>query len=138
MGRSNELTPQGKQEYKEVFKGVNSSDFSINLVDRRNDRWKFSVQRNVVGGRQTITITIPKVPTKGSYFGWCTCGLAQHDAIPCKHMAVVVVNLRVLVLTRLNVMPFWWTHAQWQVQFGKEVSPECFANMEVIRPEFMP
>ena len=32
---------------------------------------------------------------------------------------------------------FWWMRAQWQVQFGKEISAECFANMEVIRVEFM-
>ncbi len=34
---SNELTPRGKQEYKEVFDGVNYRDFSINLVDHGND-----------------------------------------------------------------------------------------------------
>ncbi len=51
---SNKLTPWGKQEYKEVFEGVNCCDFSINLADCGNDGWEFSVQRNVVGGRQTI------------------------------------------------------------------------------------
>jgi len=44
-------------------------------------------------------VTIPKVLTKGSYFGWCTCGLAQPDAIPCDHIAGVVVSLHVPVLT---------------------------------------
>jgi hypothetical protein len=95
---TSELTLRGKKEYTEVFKGVNSCDFSINLVDRRNDRWEFSVQRNVVGGRQANMVMIPKVPTKGSYFGWCTCGLTQRDAIPCKPMVAVVVSPRVPVL----------------------------------------
>jgi hypothetical protein len=89
---SNELTPRGEQEYKEVFDGVNYRDFSINLVDHVNDEWKFSVLRNVVGGRMTNTVTIPKVLTKGSYFGRFTCGLAQRNAIPCKHMAAGVVS----------------------------------------------
>ena len=53
-------------------------------------------------------------------------------------MAAVVVSLCVPVLTQLNSMPFWWARSQWQVQFGKEVSAECFANMEVIRAEFTP
>ena len=44
-------------------------------------------------------VTIPKVLTKGSYFGRCTCGLAQRDAILCNHMAGFVVSLRVPVLT---------------------------------------
>jgi hypothetical protein len=96
---SNELTPRGKQEYKEVFNGVNYRDFSINLVDRGNDGWEFSVLRNVAGGRMTNTVTIPKVPTKGSYFGRCTCELAQRDAIPCEHMAAVVVSSRIPALS---------------------------------------
>ncbi len=96
---SNELTPRGEQEYKEVFKGVNYRDFSINLVDRGNDRWEFSVLRNVVGGRMTNTVTIPKVPIKGSYFGRCTCGFAQRHAIPCKHMATVVVSSEIPALS---------------------------------------
>jgi hypothetical protein len=30
-------------------------------------------------------------------------------------------------------MPFWWKRAQWQEQFPREVTAQCFANMEVIR-----
>ncbi len=95
----NELTPHGKQEYKEVFDGVNYCDFSINLMDRGNDGWEFSVLRNVVGRKMTNTVTIPKVPTKGSSFGRYTCGLAQRDAIPCKHMAAVGVSSQIPALS---------------------------------------
>jgi hypothetical protein len=35
-------------------------------------------------------------------------------------------------------MPFWWTRAQGQLQYGKDVLAECFANMEVVRAEFQP
>jgi hypothetical protein len=133
---SNKLTPRGKQEYKEVFKGVNYRDFNINLLDCGNDGWEINVLRNVVAGRQTNTVTIPKGPTKGLYFGRCTCGLAQHDAIPCEHMATVVVSSQIPVLSRTNIMPFWWTRAQWQEQFGKDVLAECFVNMELIRVKF--
>jgi hypothetical protein len=104
---SNELTPRGEQEYKELFDGVNYRDFGINLGDCGNDGWEFSVPRNVAGGRMTNTVTIPKVPTKGSYFGRCTCGLPQRDAIPCKHMAAVVVSSRIPALSRTNIMLFW-------------------------------
>jgi hypothetical protein len=135
---SNELTPRGKQEYKEVFNGVNYRDFSINLFDRGNDGWEFSVLRNVVGGRMTNTVTIPKIPTKGSYFGRCTCGLAQHNAIPCEHMAAVLVSSQIPALSQTNIMLFWWMLAQWQLQYGKYVLTECFANMEVVRAEFQP
>jgi hypothetical protein len=118
---SNKLTPRGGQEYKEVFKGVNYRDFTMNIVDRGNNWWEISVLRNVVGGRQSDTVTIPKEPTKGLYFGRCTCGLAQRDAILCKHMAAVVVSSQIPVLSQTNIMLFWWTHAHWQEQLGKDV-----------------
>ncbi len=108
---SNELTPRGKQEYKEVFDGVNYHDFSINLMDHGNGGWEFSVLKNIAGGRMTNTVTIPKVLTKGFYFGRCTCGLAQRDAIPCEHMAAVVVSSQIPALSQTNIMPFWWKRA---------------------------
>jgi hypothetical protein len=135
---SNELTPHGEQEYKEVFDEINYRDFTINIQDRGNDCWEFSVLRNIAGGRVSNFVTIPKVPTKGSYFGRCTCGLTQRDAISCEHMAAVVVSSRIPALTRTNIMPFWWTSAQWQLQYGKDVLVECYANMEIIRAEFEP
>ncbi len=115
---------------------MNYRDFTMNIVNRGNNGWEISVLRNIVGGRQSNTVTIPKEPTKGLYFGRCTCGLAQRNAIPCKHMAAVVVSSQIPVLSRTNIMPFWWMHAQWQEQLGKDVSAKCFANMELIRSEF--
>ena len=80
-------------------------------------------------------VIIPKEPTKGSYFGQCTCGLVKRDAVLCEHMAAIVVSSRIGVLTRHNIMPFWWKRAQWQEQFPREVTAQCFANMEVIRAD---
>jgi hypothetical protein len=96
---SNELTPRGEQEHKEVFDGINYRDFTINLQDRGNDCWEFSVLRNIAGGRMSNLVTIPKVPMKGSYFGRCTCGLTQCNAIPCEHTAAVVVSSQIPALT---------------------------------------
>jgi hypothetical protein len=50
---TNKLTLRSEKEYNEVFEGINSRYFSINLADRGNDGCEFSVQRNVVGrGKQ--------------------------------------------------------------------------------------
>ena len=37
-----------------------------------------------------------------------TCGLVKRDAVPCEHMAAIVVSSRIGVLTRHkhNIMPF--------------------------------
>ena len=62
--------------------------------------------RQLVSAAQKHTVIIPKEPTKGSYFGHCTCGLAKCDAVPCEHMAAIVVSSRIGVLTRHNIMLF--------------------------------
>ncbi len=131
----NEFSPRGEKEYSEVFDGVNYRDFTINIVDRGNDAWECTVTRRLVSVVAKHTVIIPKEPTNGSYFGQCTCGLATRDAVPCEHMAAIVVSSRIGVLTRNNIMPFWWKRTQWQKQFPREVSAQCFANMEVIRDD---
>ena len=126
---NNELTPRGKQKYREVFDGVNYQDFTINVVDRGVEGWECSVTRRLVSATQKNMVIIPKEPTKESYFGKCTCGLDKRDAIPCEHMAAVVVSSRIGVLTRYNIMPFWWKRVQWQEQFSRDVSAECHAKL---------
>jgi hypothetical protein len=134
----NELSPRGEQEYKEVFDGVNYRDFTINIVDRGGEGWECSVTRRLVGVTHRNTVIFPKEPTRGSYFGHCTCGLDKRDSVPCEHMAAVVVSSRIDVLSRYNVMPFWWTRAQWQAQFPRESVAVCHANMEVIMADYEP
>ena len=102
-----ELSPRGKKEYREVFDGINYQDFTINIVECGNETWECSVTRRLVNTAQKNMVIIPKVPTKGSYFGQCTCGLPKRDAVPCEHMAAIVVSSRIGVLTQHNIMPFW-------------------------------
>jgi len=135
---STELSPRGEKEYTEVFEGINYQDFTINIVERGNEAWECSVTRRLVNTAHKNTVIIPKLPTKGSYFGQCTCGLAKRDAVPCEHMAAIVVSSRIGVLTRHNIMPFWWKRSQWQEQLPQDVTPECYANMEVIRDNYEP
>jgi hypothetical protein len=73
----NEFSPRGEKEYSKVFNGVNYRDFTINIVDRGNEAWECSVIRRLVSAVAKHTVIIPKEPTKGSYFGQCTCGLVN-------------------------------------------------------------
>ena len=64
-----ELTRRVKVEYDDVFANISSFDFTINVSEGLLD-YTCTVQRNVnaksrVGG----TVTIPKEPIRGSYFG---------------------------------------------------------------------
>jgi hypothetical protein len=128
---ANYLTPRGDNEYQEVFDGVSYREFSIVVVER-DKSWECSVKRLHNTLAQKHTVSIPKEPTRGSFFGECTCGLVMHNAVPCEHMAAVVCSSRIAGLTWLNIMPFWWTRKQWQEQFPKEVTWICYANMEVL------
>jgi hypothetical protein len=131
----NELSPRGEQEYSEVFEGINYREFTIYIMDRGDEAWECTVTRRLIGAVAKHKVIIPKEPTKGSYFGQCTCGLSKRDAVPCEHMAAIVVSSRIGVLTRNNIMPFWWKRAQWRKQFPREVTAQCFANMEVVRED---
>jgi len=109
--QSNNLTPRGDKEYKEVFDGVNYREFSIVIVEC-DKSWECSVKRlNTLARKHTVRL--PKEPTRGSYFRKCTCGLVTRNAVPCEHMATVVCGSRIAVLNRRNIMPFWWTRKQW-------------------------
>jgi len=84
---NNELTPRGDKEYSEVFDGINYQDFTINILDRGDEAWECTIIRRLVSMVAKHKVIIPKDPTKGSYFGQCTCGLSKRDAVPCEHMA---------------------------------------------------
>ena len=116
-----DLTPRGDKEYNEVYNGVNYREFSIIIVERHTS-WECGVKRLDNTLAQKHTVTILKEPTRGSFFGECTCGLVRHDAVPCEHMAAVACSSRIAGLTRLNIMPFWWTRKQWQQQLPQEVT----------------
>ena len=133
--QENHLTPRGDKEYHEVFHGVNYREFSINVVEC-DESWECSVKRlhNTLAQRQTVSIH--KELTRGSIFGKCTCGLVRRDAVPCEHMAAVACSSRIAGLTRLNIMPFWWTRKQWQEQFAQEVTSISYTNMEVIKADY--
>jgi hypothetical protein len=132
--QTNDLTPRGEKEYNEVFDGVNYGEFSIIIVER-DQSWECSVKRlNTMAWKHTVSL--PKEPTRGPYFGKCTCGLVTRDAVPCEHMAAVVCSSRIAGLNRQNIMPFWWTTTQWQEQFPQEVKVRYYTNMEVIRANY--
>ena len=133
-----ELTSRGKVEYDKVFTNISSFDFTINVSEGLLD-YTCTVWRNVNSkSRGGGTVTIPKEPIRGSYFGKCTCGLDTRDAVPCEHMAAVVVSSRIPLLTRENIMPYWWWTNHWKKQFPKDFLAECHVSMETICEDGQP
>ena len=56
----------------------------------------------------------------GSRFGTCSCGFPKKEGIPCDHMVAITKAGRIPNLSRVELMPFWHTRAQWQLQFPKD------------------
>jgi hypothetical protein len=77
-------------------------------------------------------------PSHRGIFGTCTCGVDKRGSIPCKHMAALVVSSRILDLTQHNIMPYWWTTAQWKKQFPLATGAHCNNNMATIRDDHVP
>jgi hypothetical protein len=57
------------------------------------------------------TVVIPCTGGFGLRFGSCTCEVPAKDSAPCKHMVIVVKSLSIERLTRVQIMPYWWTTA---------------------------
>jgi hypothetical protein len=78
---------------------VNYREFSI-IVMERDESWECSVKQLINTLAPKHTVSIPKEPTRGLYFGECTCGLVTCDAVPCEHMAAVACSSRIAGLNR--------------------------------------
>ena len=130
-----ELTPRGKLEYDEVFANINAFDFTI-TVSEDEFGYVCTVRRNINSQtREGGTVTIVKEATRESFFGKCSCGVDSRDAVPCEHMASVVISSRIPNLTRENIMPYWWRTDHWRLQFPRDVMAECNISIETIRED---
>jgi len=85
------------------------------------DSHKFVISKKSTATREYIVV-LPKMPLDhGSKFGSCTCSFPRKEAIPCDHMVAIVKQGAVPSITRVELMPFWYTRAQWQLQYSKDV-----------------
>ena len=55
---------------------------------------------------------------------WSTvCDFQQpKDGILCRHMVVVAMSSKIDGLTRIHIMPYWWTTAHWRDQCPMDVN----------------
>jgi hypothetical protein len=102
------------------------------ITKEKDDRYEVVESRRAQPNKM-FYVVIPKEPVNGSYFGRCSCGVDKRDAVPCDHMAAIVVSSRIPMLMRINIMPYWWTRATWKLQFPLEQKPVCNVNLEQIR-----
>jgi len=137
-GGTSILTPRGKEEYESTFTNLHPRHFSFRLKDD-DDTWEVRVKRINVPGKREETVTIPKEPVNGSYFGKCTCGAPQTDAVPCEHMSVIAVSAVIRPhITPMNIMPIWWKRSQWRLQLPLETCPEAKITIKSVKEGRLP
>ena len=103
----------------DIFKRCDYSEYCIQRTNHSNFH-KFIISKNTVGSREYF-VTIPKVGiVHGSRFGSCSCGFHKKEGCPCNHMVAIVKSGGIPNMTNVDLMPYWYTRAQWQLQFPKD------------------
>jgi hypothetical protein len=117
--REEYLTNRGMDLMEEAFRDVSVRDYRISITEC-NTFHRITVS-HMTSANEYI-VTIPMQERMGSRYGRCTCGKPNTDGIPCKHMVVVAKSSKIEGLTRMDIMPYWWTTAQWRQQYALEVN----------------
>ena len=61
------------------------------------------------------------------------CGYPKKESVPCNHMVAIVKVGAIATLTRIAIMPYWFTKAQWHLQFPEEVTYTTHITLTSIR-----
>ncbi len=85
------------------------------------DSNKFVISKKSTATREYIVVLPKMTSDHGSKFQSCTCCFPRKEGIPCNHMVDIVKQGAVPNIMRVELMPFWYTRAQWQLQYPKEV-----------------
>ena len=114
--REEVLTDKGMRLMEECYEGVEVRDYIVNLVPIE-DGHRATVKRCTVNASQYTVFIPPNNGLHGSRFGSCTCGKPATSGVPCNHMVVVAKSCVVEGLSRIQLMPYWWTTAHWRAQY---------------------
>jgi len=130
------LTPRGMIEMEEAFKDVDPRQYKMDISEVDGGHVA-QVSKTTVKAK-VFTVFIPTKETLGSRFGSCTCGIPATDGLPCRHMVVVAKTNAIAGLTRVMIMPLWWTTEQWRNQYPKDAAMRCDVDMTSIKRKFSP
>jgi hypothetical protein len=119
------LTPKGMDIMRDVFDSVRLIKFRLSMQEDETHHIGL-VRKNLITATE-YQVRIPKVAYLESYFGTCTCGIPAKEGVPCKHMVVIVKSSAIPGLTRMGIMPYFWSTEQWKHQYPIEVM--CNTNV---------
>jgi hypothetical protein len=112
------LTERGLALMEEAFKDVDVRNYQMNVMPEETCH-RCTVSRTATNNQYTVTIPMVE-DSYGSRFGTCTCGKPKKDGVPCQHMVTVVKAMAIDGLSRVKIMPYWWTTALWREQYAAD------------------
>jgi len=115
---------------EEAFKDVNPREYRL-IITNCDTFHRITVSR--MTSTDEYPVIIPVDEYKGTRFGSCTCGKPKTDGIPCKHMVVAAMSSKIKGLTRMHIMPYWWTTAHWQDQYAMEVNCQTDISLNTVK-----
>jgi hypothetical protein len=130
------LTDFGMQLMEEAFTDVHARDYKMQMTMLNND-YVVTV-RKIASNYKEFTVTLLKEERMGFKFGSCTCGKPAKDGIPCRHMVVVVKSATIDGLSRIGIMPYWWTTAHWRTQYPENTYCRTEITIESVKATLKP
>jgi hypothetical protein len=128
--REDKLTNRGMELMEEAFRDINHREYQLEITNC-DTYHRITVSR--MTSTNEYTVIIPVDEFKGTRFGTCTCGKPKTDGIPCKHMVVVAMSSKIKGLTRMHIMPYWWTTEHWQDQYAMEVNCRTDISLNTVK-----
>jgi hypothetical protein len=120
---------------EEAFRDVNLMEYRISM-NKCDTFHRITVSR--MTSTNEYTVIIPVEETMGSRFGTCTCGKPKTDGVPCRHMVVVAMSSKIEGLTRIQIMPYWWTTAHWRAQYAMDVYCKTDISLNTVKSMTVP
>ena len=100
-------TDKGLKLMVECFEDISGRDYQMTVIPIK-DGHRATVSMATINSTM-FTVMIPSEGQFGLRFGTCTCGKPAKDSVPCKHMVVVIKSRSIEGLSRIQIMPYWWT-----------------------------
>ena len=130
------LSEKGLELMEEAFEGVDIHEFRV-TINREETHDQCTISRKT--SKNIFTVTIPiECDYVGSRFGTCTCGVPAKDGVPCKHMVAIVKSSAIPGLTRVQIMPYWWTAAHWRAQYAADMYCSAAISISSIKANTRP
>jgi hypothetical protein len=101
------------------------------------DHHATTVSKKAASDRE-YTVAIPRDENMGSRFWTCICSFPKKEGIPYKHMVAIAKVGAINELTRIGIMPHWYTTTQWRNQIPEYATFNTHITLKMIKASSTP